>query len=351
MTLKRERRVMSDDLPNLTGAAARTGLVLVGGVSLVGGMLGAGFTLLETLLSSTVIDPIELFVSSLGAIFLGISTVAVGVSIPGTYGTLSVPSFELSPARRRYALAGGFLLGGSGLTLVVVVLVDTGALFFGRDIPPMVLFIFIALLFGGIFEILTGFGLITTALGTPYLKERAPLRIPPAETFDRYFEDVAERNPRLTLGVRRVLALVAGGVIVVGILIFVGSWMLLSNASDDPNLGMVVVVWMYGSVFLTLGAVGLFTFVSTAPGPGQLLLGSPPHVERHLVQIGGVMLMVGPLALVLQFVVPGVGFLGSLTSLGLKLVVLGSVLRAGTLVHRRLRTPPGGSEESATVRQ
>ena len=339
---------------NVTGAVARTVLVAVGGMGLVGGALSAGVTFVAMTLSLPLVpDPVKVFLLSLTVTFFSASAAAVGVSIPGTFGGPSVPAFELTPARRRCALAAGFLLWSSMLVPAAVVFIDWNTLFLDGNVPVLVPFLLMGLLFGGTVEILTGLGLLVTALWAPRLKEHVPVQISHLiETFGRRWEGVAGKKPHLTLGARGVFGLTTVCAIVASVFLFLGSSVLLANASGEPNLGvLVIVIWVILAMFLALSTVGLLVLVLTAPGPGQLLLTGPPHAERFLAQMGGVLLVIGPGFLVLQVSVPGLGSLGSLTSLGFKLVVLGTVMRAGTLVHRRLRDPPGGSEEQAAVQQ
>lgn len=269
---------MVHEVPDRTGTVLRTALLLAG-VAVV----AAGF--------SAVTIP-YLWVPRIGVALLGIA-----LAVPATADPPVVPTLEVSPDHRRYLLAGAVLIVPSMRTLTVAALVAWGVVLLDR-------------LHAG--------------------------RVVVERVVETVTDVVPSERLRWVDGAVEATRTLAGGI---GLLSMLGSVVLAvwlgSALGSDPSftpegfLAVLAGFLVFGLVFVV--GLGLAIVAAAAPGPGRLLLAGHPAAERRLTLAGAVLLVVGPpLDLLLHLAANGSSFL----LLGLVLVTVGPLMRAGTRVHR-----------------
>lgn len=266
-------------------ALLRTSLVVVGGV-----LVAVGLTVWS---SWTPVWVVTIELSSVGA-----ALVATGLAVPGAATRPLVPDVGLSADHRRYLLAGSILAVLSWTTLTVAGLILWGLVAVNR------------------------------------LQSKLDVRHSGVVTIDP--RALTNRPVRID-GVVRATRVLVGAVAALGVVwsVLLSLWLGAAITPDPeftPEGGLAVLTGFVVLVLVFFVGIGLFVLAAAVPGPGQRLFVGPPVAERRMALAGALLLIVGgPVDVIATLSWDGSAFL----LLGVVLVIVGSLMRAGTFLHRR----------------
>lgn len=268
---------------------------------------------------------------------VGISLAAAGATIPGSAPGPFVAEPPLTTDQRRYALAGAVLVNAvyhaySPLSLLVG---------WTHVVPYIWVGTFTALA-----SMLVGLGVVLASLGPAIAGRRWSDRLPVADGSGD------SRGP--SLPVRRLELSVAGRSLAggAGLVVLVFGLLTISAAQSTPLDGSdtgggamgIALAMALGGLLVVLGS-GLVVVALAVRGPGQRLLGDVPTSEYRLVVTGAILMAVGtPLGIPLLFVV-GPQLAWSPAVLGGHLLVVGALVRTGTVVHHRVTSSGAGDAD------